>query len=559
MKIFKIGSQIGQTVKNVTRLRTILTVMAKQGLDEIVDRFQLARLIPGFILPKKEIEKEKLTLPQRFRLTFEELGPTFIKLGQVLSTRPDLIPQEFADEFKHLQDNVHAVDFSIVKKNIEKELKQPIDQVFKSIHETPLAAASIAQVHEAELLDGTQVVIKVQRPGLEKLIDTDINILFVLARFIEKYFEESVTFNPVGVVEEFFKTLQKEVDFIIEAGNMTRIRKNFEGDENIVIPQVYRKYSTKRILILDKIEGIRLSDEAGLQKKNVDIQKVTHIGVQAFYKMVLVQGLFHADLHAGNIFILKGNKVGLVDFGIVGRLNQRSRDALGDMFLAIVTEDYDALVDEYCEIGVPTGKVNVEHFSRQVRELIEPYYGLPLKEVNVGKLLLDLSVIASEHNLRMSQDLMLVFKAIFTVEGMGRSIDPEFDILKEMTDFSKTLFQTRYNPERLSREFSHLVRDTTRLLKGLPRQLRQLFKKITNDELVARVKIENLEEFQQSQLHGKQLLSLSVIIASIVLSSTIILVFHKGPMILGFSIFGIIGLGLSALLCFLYFISYFKN
>src|SRR3989338_2162808 len=558
MGILKFGSQIGQTVKNVGRMKTIVTVMAKHGLAEIAERIQLVKLIPGFSV-KGDKEKEKLTLPERFRLSFEELGPSFVKLGQVLSTRPDLIPEEFAEEFKKLQDDVRPIEFKSIKHIVEEELGKSLSELYKSFSEKPLAAASIAQVHEAELHDGTKVVVKVQRPGIDKLIDTDVSILFMIAGLVEKYIEETKTFNPKGIVEEFFKTLKKELDFVVEAGNMSRIRKNFEGHETIVIPQVYRNLSSTKVLTLERLEGVRLSDKALLQEKGVDIQKLTHNGVQAFYKMVLVDGIFHGDLHAGNMFVLEDSRIGLIDFGIVGRLNQRTRDALGNMFLALVMEDYEALVYEYCEIGIATGRVDIDHFVKQVRELVEPYYGLPLKDINVGKMLMELTVIASQHHLKMSQDLMLVFKALVTIEGMGRSIDPDFDIVKEMGEFSKVLFKTRYDPEKLTREFTQLLRDSAGLLYMLPRQLKLILKRLTNDEWVTRIKIDDLKQYQDAVMRGQQLLSLSIVIASVVLSSTVVLIFHKGPALLGFSLFGVIGLGLAALLCFIFLISYFRK
>lgn len=558
MGILRLGSQIGQTVKNVARLKTILVVMGRHGLAEIAERMRLDRLIPGFKFMRKG-EEGKLTLPERVRLTFEELGPTFVKLGQVLSTRPDLIPQEYAEEFKKLQDHVPPIPFEMIKKTIESEFKRPHSEIYKTFDETPLAAASIAQVHEATLHDGTEVVVKVQRAGIDKLIDTDVSILFVIAGLLEKYIEEARVFNPAGIVEEFFKTLKKELDFVVEAGNMMKIRKNFQDRPHVIIPQVFRNYSTTRVLTLEKLKGIRLSDRKALESSQIDIRQLAHEGVQAFYKMVLVDGIFHGDLHAGNIFVLEDGKIGLVDFGIVGRLNQKTRDALGNMFLALVSEDFDALVYEYLEIGIPSGKIDIDHFSKQVREVVEPYFGLPLKDVNVGRMLLDLTILASQHGLKMSQDLMLVCKAIVTIEGMGRGIDPDFDIVKGMSEFAKVLLEARYNMERLSKELFYLVRDVTSLVQRAPRQLRLILKKLSSDEWVTRVKIEDIEHLDRAMTKGRQLLSLSIITACVIISATLLLIFHKGATLFGLSTFGLIGFVFSGVLIFLYFVSYFRR
>ncbi len=546
MALLKLGSQIGQTVRNVGRLRTIVGVFARHGFEEIVNRMTLSKFIPFKIRRKKE--KVKWTAAQRLRMCFEELGPTFVKLGQLLSTRPDMVPAEYCHEFKKLQDDVAPLEFSTIKPVIEKELGHPISHIFKEFNETPFAAASIGQVYTGKLKNDTDVVVKVQRPHIARPIHTDVQLLKILAELMEKYVPETIPFNPQGVVNEFERSLKQELNFKIEANNMIRISDNMKNFEEIVIPQVFKEFSTSKLLVQERIKGLRFSDIGKILEKNVDIKKLTHVGIQAFYKQVMIDGLFHGDLHAGNLFVTEEGKLGVIDFGIVGHLTKATREAITNMLLCLITEDYETLVYEFLDIGIHKGKINVAEFQRQIKTLLEPYYGMPLKDFNVGKLLLELTVCASQNNIQVSQDLVLVSKAILTIEGMGKELDPDFDLLQEMTLFSKEIFKDRYNLERLGKEAMWIVRDFTGVLKLLPRFLKHHMRKVSSEEYAQKIEIENLEKTIESLKNSQKYHSSLIFCSALVLSSSLFIIHKVGPILFGFSFLGMAGLGFSLIL-----------
>ncbi|MBI2609400.1 MAG: hypothetical protein HYW47_07385 [Deltaproteobacteria bacterium] len=554
MKVFKIGSQIGQTVRNVGRFRTILSVFAKHGFGEIVERVNLSRFLP-FKLRRKKEDLKKLSVAERLRICFEDLGPTFVKLGQLLSTRPDMIPEDLCNELKKLQDQVPPLEFEKIKPFIEKEFGKPIHEVFSKFKDIPFAAASIAQVHEAELLTGEEVVVKIRRPDIEDRVKTDVQLLHIIAGLLDKYIPEVKPFNPMGQVNEFERSLKQELNFLIEANNMIRIKENMKDVEDVLIPHVYKELTTSHILTQEKIKGIRLSNIKKIKsQKNINTKKLTHTGVQAFYKQVMIDGLFHGDLHAGNLFVIEDSKLGMVDFGIVGHLTKQIRTALTNMFLCLISEDYETLVYEFLDIGSQKGKVNIQALQSDIKALLEPYYGMPLKDFNVGRLLLDLTVCASRHNIQMSQDLMLVSKAIITIEGMGKELDPEFDLLSEMTYFSKEIFKDRYNPAKLGKEMIWLLQDFSGVLRTLPRYLKQIIRKQTSDDFTYRVEIEHLENLMKELSQSHKYQGHMMFASFLVLSSTLLIIYKIGPIFLGFSLCGVFGLGFSLFLALILFL-----
>ncbi|MFC2075100.1 ABC1 kinase family protein [Bdellovibrionota bacterium] len=561
MKIFKVGSQIQQTFKNVARLRVIVNVMLRYGFAEILQRIDIGKFVPFTDKAKRESRRAEtaMTMAERVRRCFEDLGPTFMKLGQLLSIRPDLVPEDFIKEFKKLQDKAAEVPTKEIKAVIQEELGAPVEKVFLDFEEKPLASASIAQVHGALLPDGTEVVLKVRRPGIKRLVDTDLSILMQLAQMIERYIPESRVFNPTGIVVEFKRNLDCELNFSLEANNVKRISGHFEKDENIVIPLVYGNLSTKRVLTLQRLRGIPFNDKGALIREGVDLPEICKSGAHLFFRMVYINGLFHSDPHGGNLFCIDGTKIGLLDFGSVGRLSQKTRDGLANMFLGIASEDYEVVVNEYLEMGTIVGKVDVPGFTRACREIVEPNLGLPLKDVNVGKLVRDLAIAASKYNIRMSQDLMLLSRALLTIEGVGRNLDPEFDLFGEMGEFVREIVKSRYSPQRITKELLWMAQDMTSFLKVLPRQLKHLLTRLANDEFSMRVEVEGLRQEMAESTRSRQLLSVVVLISTIWLCSTFLITSSKGILFLGFSIIGLVGYAAGAFLLFLAFTFLFRR
>ncbi|MFM8316513.1 MAG: ABC1 kinase family protein, partial [Deltaproteobacteria bacterium] len=358
------------------------------------------------------------------RIAFEKLGPGFVKLGQLIASRPDLFPENIVDEFSKLQDQVATLPFESIKKQIEQELNCSLTDIFSQFDETPLAAASIAQVHAATLKSGQSVAVKVQRPGIDKILHNDISILRGLASLLENYIPETKPFNPQGLVEEFFHTILFELDFRVEANNIRKIKGQLSKLNQVAIPEVFTQYSSQKVLVLEKFEGIRFSDRERILAEGIDPKKIIETGADAFFQMVMRNGLFHGDLHAGNLFVLTDGRIGIIDFGIVGRLSRRVQDSIISMFIAIMDEDYETLATEYVTLCSPTGDTDISLLQKDLMDTISPYVGLVLGEVNVGKLLLQSTSIAAKHQLKVPRELMLLFKAIMTIDGLAKKLDP---------------------------------------------------------------------------------------------------------------------------------------
>lgn len=532
-------------------------VFARHGFHQVAEKINLGKFILERMSANAEIEK--YSAAERLRMAFEELGPTFVKLGQVLASRPDLIPEEFAKEFEKLHATVSPLSFDIIKEVLEEQYEQNLDEIFSFIDPVPLGSASIAQVHKARLVTSEEVVIKVQRPGIIPMINEDLSVLYLLADLLETYIEEVRAFNPTEVVNEYFRTLELETNFIVEANNIRRFRENFKTQEDIVIPSVYSKWTTERVIVMDAMPGLPLSNPKAIPDSGSDPDNLIRIGLRAYLKMAFEDGFFHGDLHAGNFFILPEEKVGLIDFGVVGRLNSKTQASIANMLLALAKEDYERLAYEYVDMAPFSEKVNVDIFAKELRELISPYYGLTLKDVNLGKILMKSAGIAGRHNIRVPADLLLFFKSIIAIEGMGRKIDPAFDFLQYSLEFAGELVKIQYGPDRIMGEFTQVIRESKNFINGLPRQLNFFLRKINSPDHAIRIDIKELKGLKKSVQTGSNLLFLSVVMSSLILSSSFIFVHPTNNHIWGMPTMSFIGYSLAGILGLFAFINYIKN
>jgi ubiquinone biosynthesis protein len=491
MKVISTAAGISQAFKNAGRVREILAVLVSTGFLDLMNRMKLNRF-----LPERQTEDpgfKDLPLPMRLRIAFEKLGPSFVKLGQLMASRPDLIPEAFVDEFSKLQDQVATLPFSEIKEHLEAELKRPLTEVFSSFDEEPLAAASIAQVHSAVLKSGQSVAVKIQRPGIDKILHTDISILRGLASLLETTIPETKPFNPQGLVEEFFHTILFELDFRVEANNIRKIKIQLSKSTQVVIPEVYSEFSSQKVLVLEKFDGIRFSDREKIISHGIDPRKIIETGADAFFQMVMRNGLFHGDLHAGNLFVLPDGRIGIIDFGIVGRLSRRVQDSIISMFIAIMDEDYETLATEYVTLCSPDGDTDITQLQKDLMDTISPYVGLVLGEVNVGKLLLQSTSIAAKHQLKVPRELMLLFRAIMTVDGLAKKLDPDFDILQLGNRLAKEVVASRYSKERVTKDLLILARDLQDTLETFPKLLKRFLRKWSNNNFAFEIKSKDAE------------------------------------------------------------------
>lgn len=534
MKIISAGKQIGRTLKNAARLRTIVGVFAKHGFHNVAERIKLGQFLLERFSAKSDIEK--FSIAERIRMSFEELGPTFVKLGQLLATRPDLVPEDFVYEFEKLHDRVNPLPFETIEQVLKEEFGNQLYEYFQSFDPVPLGSASIAQVHKAKLKNGAEVVIKVQRPGIVLTINEDLNVLYFLAGLLETYLEETRPFNPVGIVDEYFKTLDLETNFVVEGNNIRRFAQNFASDLHIKIPKVYMEYTTERVLTMEALTGIPVSSEEALKQPGVVPEELVRRGLKAYLKMVFSDGLFHGDLHAGNFFVMPNNDIGLIDFGVVGRLNQRTQSAIANMLMALAREDYERLAYEYIDIAPFSEHVNVDLFAKELRDLVAPYYGLTMKNVNLGKILLKSSSIAARHHIRVPTELMLYFKSLVSIEGLGKKILSDFDFLSQSMEFAAELVKHQYEPGKMVQDLTQLARESKSLISNMPRQLNFLLRKVNSPNYATKIKIPELVEVKKSIENSSNLLFLGVIIGSLLLSGS--LVFGSDPQH-GFIFYGI--------------------
>lgn len=546
----------GSALRNAVRLRTIASVFARYGFQNIAERIRLGKFL---IERLSGIDVEQFTPAERLRMAFEELGPTFVKLGQLLATRPDLVPEDFVEEFKRLHDQVTALPFEQMRATLEQQYGRDLDKVFTEIDPNPIGAASIAQVYRAILKDGSKVVVKVQRPGIVDVIKNDVGVLYFVAEQLATFVPEAAVFNPVGIVDEFFKTLELETNFNIEANNIKRFQQNFLDDLTVKIPHVYQELSGPKVLVLEALQGIALSQPAALAQEGLDRDEIMRSGLRCYFRQVFVHGLFHGDLHAGNLFVMPDSTVGLIDFGIVGRLNQRVRDAIANMFVALYSEDYEQLAYEYVDVAPFNKSIDVDEFAKDLQDLLAPHFGLNLKSVNLGRLLMSTTAVAAKHRLVLPSELMLFFKSIVTIEGMARVIRPDFDLLPHALEFADELVRNKIDTMRLKEDALEIGRDTGQLVRTLPRQLRQFVRRVNHPDFAFRLSLVELEEVKRSMETSSNLVFLGLVIGSLILSGSATMFVERGHTLFGIPLISAIFFLLAGALGLAAFRNYIKK
>lgn len=551
------GVQIGKTLKNAGRLRVIVGVFAKHGFQNLAERVKLGQFIIDRL--KSEVDIEKYSVPERIRMSFEELGPTFIKLGQLLATRPDLIPSDFVEEFEKFHDQVQPLSFEVIEDVLKEEFGNALYTKFPFIDPIPLGSASIAQVHRARIASGENVVIKVQKPGIVAKINDDLNVLYFLADLLETYVPETRPFNPKGIVNEYFKTLELETNFIVESNNIRRFKENFKNEAHVHIPEVYTELVTERVLTMEALQGLPLSNNAAMQTPGTNSEQIIRLGIRTYLKMIFTDGLFHGDLHAGNFFILENNNIGLIDFGVIGRLNSKTQSAVANMLLALAKEDYERLAYEYVDLAPFTDQVKVEQFAKELRELIAPYYGLTLKDVNLGKLLMSSSAVAAKHHITLPTELMMFFKSIVCIEGIGRKIKKDFDFLSYSIEMAEEIVRNQYDASKVASEFSTMARESKNFINALPRQLHFLLRKLNSPEHSLNIRLNDVQDLKKSIESSFNLLFLGIIIAALILSSAVIFNQPSANMVYGIPVASFVGYILACALGFIAFINYIKK
>ncbi len=544
--------RVPQFYRNMKRYRQIISVLVTYGLDDLVERLNLGIYIETGkrIIRFKRGDEEtiKLTRARRLVLALEELGPTFIKIGQFLSTRPDVIDQEFIEELRKLQDDVPSFGFDAVKSQIDLELGASMEDLFAEFVEEPIAAASIAQVHLARLKNGNRVVVKIQRPGIKRTVNTDIDILSGLAALAEKHIAESELYDPEGVVREFGRTINREMDFIREGHNMERFGINFSDDDVFYVPEVYWDLTSKRILTMEYIDGIKVSDFKSLEDAGLDRKVIAKRGADVFLKQVLVYGLFHGDPHPGNIFVLDDNIICLLDYGIVGRVDDQTKRQMIRLILSVVRKDVEGITKVFIKTGIVDATINRRRLRLDLLEFIERYYQIPLRRLDIGTIVNDLFEIIREHRIKVPADWTLMAKALVLMEGTGRELDPDFDMIEHTKPFLKRLIRERLAPANLTKNLLRTLDRYQQLLITLPTDTAEIIDKVKTDRISIGFQHKGLENLISMLDKSTNRLSFSLIITGLIVGSSLIMQVNKGPLFLGFSVFGLLGYSIAAVL-----------
>jgi ubiquinone biosynthesis protein len=543
ISIRKIGI-IGRTYRHLNRYRQILTVLFKYGFGDLVETLRIEQYIEiglQMISRKRRERLEKLSRAERVRMALEELGPTYIKLGQVLSTRPDLVSVEFVNEFAKLQDEVPAVDFPAVQQTIEAELRRPLEILYAEFESEPLASASIGQVHRARLHGGDEVAVKVARPGIEKVVDVDLEIMLHLATLAERHVEELSFHRPVRIVEEFAHTIEKEMDYTIEAASMERVAGQFLGDETIYVPKVFRDFCTRRVLTCEYIDGIKVSKIEDLCQSGYDCPLITARGADVVLKQIFAFGFFHADPHPGNIFVLPGNVICLLDFGMMGAVDRSTRETFVSLLDSIVRRDEPRTAQILMRLADWDDEPDIIQLEKDVADFIAQYLYRPLKEVQLAKVLQHMLELATRHRMRIPPDIFLMVKALAQLEGVARCLDPEFDIVTAAAPFIRNVRMARLAPGRLAGDAVRLVEQSYEFLTDFPKDLLELSRSLRQKKLSFNLILKDLDRMLATHDQISNRISFAIIIASLIIGSALIVISNMPPLFFGISVIGLAG------------------
>ena len=530
--------------RDLARAQEIATVLIRYGFSDLVRRVGLGAALEraGKVLhwrAPEELAREES--PARVRRALEELGPTFIKLGQVLATRVDLFAPEWIAEFGKLQDAAPAAPFEAIHAQLCEDLGEPPEAVFTDLRREPLAAASLAQVHRARLDDGREVVLKVRRPGIRRLVEADLHLLARLADIIESEAPDLRRYHPREVVREFTLSLRRELDFAAECRNAERVAAHFADHPEIVIPRIHWAWCGERLNVQDYVDGIPGRELTRVDAAGLDRKLIARRGAAAVLKMMLEDGLFHADPHQGNVFYLPDNRIAFIDFGMVGRLSEVRRHEVAQLLYGLVSGDSAAVADVLLEWREGDLSADAERLRRDIDAFVDQYKGVPLKRLDLGAMLSDLMALLRDHGLVLPPDLSLLIKAFITLEGLGRQLDPEFDIAGEAQPLLQQALLAHRAPSAVARRSLRSVRAMTDLLAGLPQDLSDLLRAGRRGKLQLQIDVVSLERAVDQLDRAISRMTIGIVTAALIIGTAIVMSVMRDPAFGGLHTIGLLG------------------
>lgn len=544
-------SFLRQTFKHNARFREIVGTLTTYGLGDWLDELRvtsrlkiLSRLTRGGLPPELE-DKSRW---ERFRLALEELGPTFIKLGQLLSTRTDIVPPALGTELERLQDDVPPFPTSEVHALIQREFGQSWYEMFSSFDPQPIASASIAQVHRAELPSGRTVAVKVQRPNIRDVIETDLDILYAIAGLIERYIPESRIFNPTGFIDDFKARIFEELDFNVEFRSIERFRGIYRKRSDVYIPMAYPDYSSDRVLTMEYVEGIKMSAVFADNTGRFDKQALAEQAGEMILEQVYIYGHFHGDPHPGNLMVFPGDVVCMLDFGSVGSVRPDDLEALRDTMIGIANFDAGKVTEALLELGIPQGKVKHEQLKRNVYDLLETYADRSLNELDVNGLFRDLVTLLISNKIELPTNIYIMTKALVLIESIGLRLNPEFNLLGLLQKISRRIYQERLKPEKIGRAALDAAGEYGELLQQLPGDISELLKSLKGGRLRVSFNVNGLERLRRTLDDINFRLVFGIVLAAVLVSSSLIIQAGVPPLISGIPLLGLIGFAVSGVL-----------
>lgn len=505
-------------INHVHRYREVVNILARHGFGFLFDRFSLEG--------RGGEKGKKATAPERIRLALEELGPTYIKLGQLVSTRPDLIPREYIRELEKLQDQVPPFAFEQVQQVLRAE-GLAIEDVFTYFSPEPLASASIGQVHEAVLKSGEKVVVKVQRPGIERVVETDLEILYELVALIQKRTRWGQLYQLADIVDEFAQALRREMDFVQEGRNADKFRENFQENGNVQIPRVYWAYTSRRVLVLEYISGVKVSDFERLIKAGFNLKTVAGHIVEALFQQIYEHGFFHADPHPGNIAVAADEKIVFYDFGQVGTVDEVLIERCMDLVMSMVRYDVNGVTRALLQLGIATRHVNREELRRDVSRLQQKYYGMPLSQIHIGEAMGELVQLSFKYQVRVPPELSLMVKMMMTIEGILSRLDPGLSIVEIAEPYGRAIIKKRFSPGRIRRGLWDMFVDHFMAARNLPREIESILSLLEEGELKLKLEHTNAKRLAAVLDVVSNRIALSIIIAAIVIGSSFIVASNR--------------------------------
>jgi len=536
-----------QSFRDLKRLRELVDILFKHEFGFLIDKLKLKR----YLLLHKRLQKDKLTkepsdFAKRLRLIFEDLGGAFIKLGQILSLNLDILPENITEELTKLQDSVKPVPYTEIREIIEKEFNAPMHKIFLKFFKEPIASASVGQVHKAVLKNGKKVAIKIQRPKIQEKFQTDIDLMYKLARLLERHYPESKQYNPIKLVDQFKEYTEKELNYLIEAKNIDIFYRNFAKDSKIKIPKVYWTYTTKKVLCMEYINGTKIKDLK--EKDKTLIKKI----IDNFMKQIIELGTFHADPHPSNILVLN-DKIALIDFGIIGKIDSELKEKIEDMFIAIVQGDKEKITESFINLGFLEEGINKENFEADLTEYLSEYYDTSMKAIEAKGFFTNLLKIARKYNMKFPSNFLLLIKALITLEGTCKGLDDNFNIIQHFKPHIKKLIAKKTSTPYLISSFKQSLLEFSGLIKELPKDFRESFRK--KGKIKVDIEDKDIKKFTFQIDRAVNRVSFGIIIAGLLISSALIIPLKIEPFIYGIPWISFILLIASFILIIILFVS----